>query len=77
MVVWSGARYALVGLVFGLGAALILSRVMRGLVYGVGTTDPVTYVALAVVLFSVVVLASLIPAWRATQVDAMAMLRSE
>jgi ABC-type lipoprotein release transport system permease subunit len=50
---------------------------MRGLVYGVGTTDPVTYVALAVVLFSVVVLASLIPAWRATQVDAMAMLRSE
>jgi predicted permease len=77
MVVWTGARYALVGLMFGLGAALILSRVMRGLVFGVGTTDPVTYVALAVVLFSVVVLASLIPAWRATQVDAMGMLRSE
>ena len=77
MVVWSGARYALFGLVFGLGAALILSRAMRGLVFGVGTTDPATYVALAVVLFSVVVLASLIPAWRATQVDAMAMLRSE
>ena len=77
MVVWSGARYALVGLVFGLGAALVLSRVMRGLVFGVGTTDPVTYVALAAVLFGVVVLASLIPAWRATQVDAMAMLRSE
>jgi putative ABC transport system permease protein len=77
MIVWSGARYALVGLAVGLGAALALSRVMRGLVFGVGATDPLTYAALAAVLLGVVILASLIPAWRATRVDAMAMLRSE
>jgi putative ABC transport system permease protein len=77
MVVWSGARYAVVGLVAGLLAALGLSRVMRGLVFGVGATDPLTYLTLAVLLLVVVVLASLIPARRATRVHPMTVLRAD
>ena len=74
---WSGARYAMVGLAIGLLGALALSSVMRGLVFGVGTTDPVTYVTLAVLLMAVVLAASLIPALRAARVDPMTALRWE
>ena len=77
MVIWSGSRYAIAGLVAGFLAALALSGVMRGLVFGVGATDPLTYLALAALLFGVVVAASLVPARRATQVDPMDVLRWE
>ena len=77
MVVWSGARYAVIGLVAGLLGALSLSRVMTGLVFGVGTTDPFTYGSLAVLLLVVVVLASLIPARRAARVEPMTVLRTD
>jgi predicted permease len=77
MVVWSGARYALIGLGAGAAGALALSRVMQGLVFGIGATDPITYIGLAVLLMSVVVIASLVPAWRATRVDPMEVLRWE
>jgi putative ABC transport system permease protein len=77
LVVWSGVRYALAGLAVGLLGALALSSVMQGLVFGVGTTDPVTYVTLAALLMAVVVAASLVPARRATRVDPMTVLRWE
>ena len=50
---------------------------VQGLVFGVGTTDPLTYATLAVLLMAVVVAASLVPARRATRVDPMAVLRWE
>jgi putative ABC transport system permease protein len=77
LVVWNGVRYAMVGLAIGLVGALALSSVMRGLVFGVGTTDPVTYLTLAVLLMAVVVAASLVPARRAARVDPMTVLRWE
>jgi predicted permease len=75
MVVWSGARYAMIGLAAGLIAALALSRVMAGLVFGVGTTDPITYIALGALVLGIVVVASLIPARRAARVEPMTVLR--
>jgi predicted permease len=77
MLLWSGIRHALVGLAAGIVAALALSRVMQGLVFGIAPTDPITYATLAVGLLAVVTVASLVPARRATRLDPMQVLRSE
>jgi ABC-type lipoprotein release transport system permease subunit len=61
----------------GVAGALALSRLMRGLLFGVAPNDPVTLVAVSATLAAVALLAVLIPAWRATRVDAMEALRGE
>jgi ABC-type lipoprotein release transport system permease subunit len=50
---------------------------MQGLLFGVASTDPLTYVALAGLLFGIVILASLVPAMRATRVNPMTVLRTD
>jgi predicted permease len=72
-----GLSLALIGTALGLGGAWALSRVMEGLLYGVTTRDPVTFVAapLALLLFAGV--AALLPAWRATRVDPVQAIRVE
>src|SRR5262245_48227765 len=75
LVVWQGLRLALTGVALGLIGALALSRVMNGLVYGIRSTDPVTYAFVAISLVLVAVVASWIPALRATRVDPMVALR--
>jgi predicted permease len=77
LVVWAGIRYAICGIIIGLLGAIALSRVMRGLVFGVGPTDPLTYGALAMLLLAVVVIAGIVPARRATSIDPMTVLRAE
>ena len=77
LVVWAGVRYAIGGIALGLVAAIALSRLMRGLVFGIATTDPLTYMALALLLLVVVVLAGLVPARRAARLDPMMILRSD
>jgi putative ABC transport system permease protein len=72
-----GAWLVGLGLVLGLGAALGLTRLMAGLLFGVSPSDPPTYFALSVVLALVGALACWIPARRATRVDPMIALRSE
>ena len=62
---------------FNLGAAWLLPRLMSRLLYQVSATDPVTFVATSLLLALVAVLASFIPARRATKVDPMAALRYE
>ncbi len=57
--------------------ALAVTRVMRGLLFGVTAADPVTFVAVALLLLLVAAVASGIPAWRATRVDPIVALRSE
>jgi ABC-type antimicrobial peptide transport system permease subunit len=65
------------GVLAGLALALILSRFIRSLLHGVAYTDPPTYTVVALLILSVAVLASLVPAFRASRVDPMESLREE
>lgn len=72
-----GLVLALLGIVVGLGGAMMLGRWMRSLLFGVGSTDPVTYVAVAATLVLVAAAASYIPARRAATVDPVKVLRAD
>ena len=77
MTIGSGLRLVLTGLAMGVAVAFILTRVMSSLLFGVSPTDPLTFISISIVLVSVAVLASYIPALRATRVDPMFALRYE
>jgi putative ABC transport system permease protein len=77
MVVREGAVIAGAGVAVGLAAALAGSRVVAGMLYGVTATDAVTYVGSAVLLGLISLLATYLPARRASSVDPMAALRLE
>ena len=66
-----------VGLALGLGGAVALTRVLRGQLFGIAPTDPATFAAVTALLALVALAATLAPAWRASQVDPIATLRSE
>jgi len=77
LVLGQGLRLAGVGAAVGLAAAFTVSRLMANFIYGVRPTDPLSYAASTVVAVSVALLASYIPARRATKVDPMVALRHE
>jgi ABC-type antimicrobial peptide transport system permease subunit len=77
LVVGHGARYAAIGLAIGGAAALLATRLMAALVFGVSATDPATFVGLGALVAALVVVASLLPARRAARVDPMQVLRGE
>jgi predicted permease len=72
-----GAQMAVVGVVVGVLAALGLTRLMAGLLYGVSAIDPVTFASVAGVLLFVALVACYIPAYRAMRVDPIVVLREE
>jgi predicted permease len=77
MVVGQGSRLIALGLVIGLGAAFGLSRLLDSVLFGVGPTDASSYLLSALVLTAVGVLASLLPALRASRVNPIEALRQD
>jgi putative ABC transport system permease protein len=77
MVVGQGMLLALAGSVAGLAGSLALSRLMKGLLYGVSPFDPLTFAVVTAVLYLVALLSSGIPALRATRIDPMTAMRVE
>ena len=76
LVVVEGMTPALIGVAAGTGAALAAGRLMARLVFGVSASDPMTFVAVAATLVFVALLASLVPAYRASRLDPSEVLRA-
>jgi hypothetical protein len=77
MFVLHGLKLAGVGVILGLGAAITLMRLMKSLLFGISPFDPLTYAAVPVVLVAAAMLASYLPARRASAVDPVEALRAE
>ena len=77
LILANGLKLAAAGLIVGMVGVLALSRVLESLLFGIAPTDPGTFVAVAVSLLAVALLACYIPARRATQVDPLVALRQE
>jgi predicted permease len=77
LVVRQGMELAGVGIAAGLVGAAALTRVMASLLFGVSTTDALTFVAVPALLAAVASAATVLPAWRATRVDPIVALREE
>jgi putative ABC transport system permease protein len=77
LVVGQGLMLALIGVSIGVGAAFAVTQVLESFLYGVSATDPLTFAGTALLLAAVAVMASFIPARRATKVDPCVALRYE
>jgi putative ABC transport system permease protein len=77
LVLRQGSMLVLTGVGLGLIASVFMTRVLSGLLFAVGPTDPQTFIAVALLLAGVALAACYIPAWRATRVDPMVALRYE
>jgi len=77
MFVRSAMALTVAGVAIGLAAAALLTRLMKSLLFGISPLDPVTYVAVPIMLAAAAVLASYLPARRAASVDPVEALRAE
>ena len=77
LVVGHGLTLAVVGVALGVAGALVLTRFLASMLYGIRPTDPLTYLGVSLLLTAVAIVASYIPARRATKVDPMEALRYE
>ena len=77
MVLADGLRLTLVGVACGVVGALATTRVLAGLLFGVGASDPVTFCAIVALLALVALAACWVPARRAAKVNPLVALRSE
>jgi putative ABC transport system permease protein len=77
LVVRQGLSMAAIGTAIGVAGAVALSRAIRGLLFGITATDPLTFAVVVATLLGVATIACCVPAWRATRVDPTQALRSE
>jgi putative ABC transport system permease protein len=77
LIIGQGMRVVGVGVAAGLAGAFALTRLMTAMLYGVRATDPLTYLGVAVLLAAVALVASYIPARRATRIDPLVAMRAE
>ena len=77
LVVRQGMELSAIGILAGLAGAAVLTRVMASMLFGVSTTDAITFILVPALLAAVAFAATLIPAWRTTRVDPMVALREE
>jgi predicted permease len=77
MVVGEGVRLAMSGVLVGVACALFMTRMLRGLLFGVGVNDPITFSTVPLILLAVSLLAAFVPANRALRVQPMTALRLE
>jgi predicted permease len=76
LVLWQGVRLTVIGLALGLGLAFVLARFMRGMLYGISSTDPLTAASVSVLLAGIAILACCLPARRAMGVDPVRAIRA-
>jgi ABC-type antimicrobial peptide transport system permease subunit len=72
-----GARFALIGIAIGIILAAGLAQLLKGLLLGISPFDPITYAAVAGLLVAICLIASFVPARRATTVDPLTALRAD
>ena len=77
LVLGQGLRLTAIGIALGLGASILLTRFLSTLLFGISTTDPLTFAAVAFLLSGVAIAACYVPAWRAAKTDPMVALRYE
>jgi putative ABC transport system permease protein len=77
LIVHQGARLAIVGSVVGVGAALVLRKIMASILYGLSANDPLVLTLVPCVMVTVIIVASWLPARRATKIDPITALRYE
>src|SRR5262249_22480712 len=75
LVIGQGSRLTGIGIVLGLGGAFALTRVLKSMLFGVTPSDTATFASAALVLGTVAIAASFMPAWRAARIDPIAALR--
>jgi len=77
MLIGDGMKPILLGVGIGFAASFALGRVISSLLYGVRATDPLTFVMVALLLITVGLLATIVPAYRATRIEPIRILREE
>ena len=77
MVLREGMRPAIIGMVIGMAGAFIFGRFLVHVIYGVRPSDPLTFVAVSLLLGGIALIACIVPAYRATKVEPMRALREE
>jgi putative ABC transport system permease protein len=75
LVLIEGIWPAGIGIVVGAAGALVSAQLLQSMVFGVSASDPATLIMVSAALAAVALLASLVPAWRATRLDPLRLLR--